>query len=64
MFTVIEAALAPLLHAKVPVKPLAVSVEVPQLSATLIEGIAGIGFTVTATALEVAEQLPLVTSVE
>ena len=55
--------LSPVLHNKVPAAVVD-NIEVPQLFATLTAGIEGVGFMVTATALEAAEeQPPIVTSV-
>ena len=44
MLTVIEDVVAPVLHNRVPVKPVAVSVELPQLLATVTPGAAGVAF--------------------
>ena len=52
MFTVIDDAVAPLLHSNEPVKPDAVNTELPQLLLTFTEGAAGSGFTVSVAAFE------------
>src|SRR5215210_3194210 len=56
--TVMGLPLAPLLHVKVPVTPVAVIVELPQLSTTDSVGAAGIGLGAGVTALLVALTQP------
>lgn len=44
LFTVMDGVVAPVLHNNEPVKPVAVSTELPQLSVTCTDGASGIGF--------------------
>ena len=60
MVTVIDAVVAPVLHNNVPVVPVAVNTELPQLFTTLTPGVEGIAFTVKTAAFEFTEPLLLV----
>ena len=55
-----EVVAAPLLHSNVPVVPVAVSTELPQLLVTVTAGVEGIAFTVSVAAFEFTEPLLLV----
>lgn len=55
-----EVVVAPLLHSNVPVVPVAVSVELPQLLVTVTAGVEGVAFTVSVAAFEFTEPLLLV----
>ena len=60
MVTVIDVVVAALLHNNVPVVPVAVNTELPQLFTTLTPGVEGLAFTVKTAALEFTEPLLLV----